>query len=429
MKQVTLMYPPKRSSEFQAFRSVTKTGVIFVMSAASERGFYYGNSEWANLGQGAPETGHIAHGALRLDDIPLPLSALEYGNVAGINELRQAVADLYNQRYRKGKASQYKIENVAISPGGRSGLTRLAAAMDHCNLGHFIPDYTAYEELLSLFRDLMPIPILLRAEDGFKPTPELLRHEVSGMGLGAVLISNPCNPTGQVLCGDDLNEWVNTVRELHSFLILDEFYAHYHYDRISQEPAISAAAYVDDVNRDPVVILDGLTKNWRYPGLRICWTVGPAEIIENMASAGSFLDGGASHPIQRAVLPLLQREVADREARAIQAHFGHKRELTLTRLEELGFVLKARPQGSFYAFVSLENMPEPIRDGFEFFKKALEYKVICVPGVFFDVNPGKRRSHIPSRLNSYVRISYGPELAELTRGLDGIERMIKDLKS
>ena len=67
----------------------------------------------------------------------------------------------------------------------------------------------------------------------------------------------------------------------------------------------SAARYVEDVDRDPVVIFDGLTKNWRYPGWRVTWTVGPREVIEAVASAGSFLDGGGSRPLQRAAIPLL----------------------------------------------------------------------------------------------------------------------------
>ena len=45
--------------------------------------------------------------------------------------------------------------------------------------------------------------------------------------------------------------------------------------------------------------LDGLTKNWRYPGWRVTWTVGPKSVIEAVASAGSFLDGGGSKPMQR----------------------------------------------------------------------------------------------------------------------------------
>ena len=31
-------------------------------------------------------------------------------------------------------------------------LTRLASALGNVNMGHFIPDYTAYEELLSVFK-------------------------------------------------------------------------------------------------------------------------------------------------------------------------------------------------------------------------------------------------------------------------------------
>jgi hypothetical protein len=44
-------------------------------------------------------------------------------------ELREAVANLYNVTYRKGKASQYTYENVCIVPGGRAGLSRIAAVI------------------------------------------------------------------------------------------------------------------------------------------------------------------------------------------------------------------------------------------------------------------------------------------------------------
>src|SRR5690606_24573575 len=84
-----------------------------------------------------------------------------YAPVAGVYELREAVAALYNELFRRGKRSQYTAENVCISGGGRAALTRAVAALGPVNLGHFLPDYTAYEELLSLFRGFTPIPILL----------------------------------------------------------------------------------------------------------------------------------------------------------------------------------------------------------------------------------------------------------------------------
>ncbi len=41
------------------FRSVPRTGVIYVTHEATRHGFVYGHPEWANLGQGSPETGLI----------------------------------------------------------------------------------------------------------------------------------------------------------------------------------------------------------------------------------------------------------------------------------------------------------------------------------------------------------------------------------
>lgn len=409
-----------------SFRPVPRTGVIYVMSEAAQRGFSYGHPDWCNLGQGAPEAGPLPGSAPRIESVAVNAAMCEYAPVAGLPELREAVADLYNRRYRRGLGSRYSAENVAISSGGRSGLTRIAATLGPVHLGHLLPDYTAYEELLDVFRAFVPMPIVLDRREGFALAPERLREEIVGRGLGAVLMSNPCNPTGNVVRGGALRSFVDTCRELACTLIVDEFYSHYLYDGPADELSVSACRYVEDVDRDPVVVVDGLSKNWRYPGFRLSWTVGPKDVIERIASAGSFLDGGPPHPLQAAVVPLLQEEVADQEARAIQAAFGAKRSMALDRIRAMGLTVANAPQGAFYCFASLDNLPEALRDGMDFFRAALEHKVIVVPGEFFDVNPGKRRSHIPSRLKQFVRISYGPDAGSVREGLDRLDRMIRE---
>ena len=50
-----------------------------------------------------------------------------------------------------------------------------------------------------------------------------------GRGFGAVLLSNPCNPTGKHVEGEELARWVATARELDCTLLVDEFYSHYIY--------------------------------------------------------------------------------------------------------------------------------------------------------------------------------------------------------
>ncbi|HXT50325.1 MAG TPA: pyridoxal phosphate-dependent aminotransferase [Thermoanaerobaculia bacterium] len=406
-----------------AFRPVPRTGVIFVTEEATARGYHAGHPEWANLGQGQPETGDLPGAPPRVEAVAVDPRDQEYAPVAGLPELRAAVADFYNRTYRRGLRSQYSAENVCIAGGGRAALTRVAASLGQIHLGHFLPDYTAYEELLDIFRAFLPTPILLDAERAFAFDAADLRREILGRGLSGVLMSNPCNPTGRLVWGDELAAWVSTARELGCALLIDEFYSHYVW-AAGAPPMESAARYVEDVDLDPVVILDGLTKNWRYPGWRVSWTLGPKRVIEALASAGSFLDGGGSRPLQRAAVPLLEPATVEAELAAVRRAFLAKRELMVRRVRELGLGVDLEPEGSFYVFASLAGLPEPLDDCMTFFGAALAQKLICVPGVFFDVNPGQRRSRRLARFRQHVRLSFGPPMEEVERGLEKLERVV-----
>ena len=408
-----------------AFRSVPRTGVIYVTSEAQRRGYRSRDPSWCNLGQGQPETGELPGAPPRVHQVPIDVDDQEYAPVPGVWELRESVASLYNRLYRKGMPSQYTADNVSISGGGRASLTRAAASLGHINLGHFLPDYTAYEELLDIFRAFTAIPILLEGERGYAFTADDLRREVQGRGLSALLVSNPCNTTGKLVQGEELSRWVRLARELECTLLIDEFYSHYVWSaRPGQLPIESAARYVEDVDRDPIVLFDGLTKNWRYPGWRVTWTVAPRAVIEAVASAGSFLDGGGTKPLQRAAIPLLSDEHVRAETLATHAAFRDKRDRMLSRLERLGIRVDRAPDGTFYVWGNLSGLPPPLNDGMEFFRAALERKVITVPGEFFDVNPGKRRSRRASRFRSYSRFSFGPPQAEIETALARLEEMI-----
>ena len=189
-------------------------------------------------------------------------------------------------------------------------------------------------------------------------------------------------------------------------------------------PVESAARYVKDVDKDPVVIFDGFTKNWRYPGWRITWALGPKSVIERFASAGSFLDGGGSKPLQRAAIPLFDEDYVVKETMAIQRTFREKRDRTLSRLERIGVRFDRVPDGTFYAWGNVANLPAPLNDGMGLFRAALTKKVIVVPGEFFDVNPGKRRQGRASRFRDYVRFSFGPSLDTVERALTRLEELV-----
>lgn len=128
---------------------------------------------------------------------------------------------------------------------------------------------------------------------------------------------------------------------------------------------------------------------------------------------------------------MLEPSLVRKEMQALQIHFREKRDYVLGRLEKIGFQIRDVPDATFYIWLDLTALDPPlpasanISDGLNFFNALLTEKVIVVPGIFFDLNPAKRRDLFDSPCHHFVRLSYGPNMDVLKRGLDGIERVIR----
>jgi aspartate/methionine/tyrosine aminotransferase len=187
------------------------------------------------------------------------------------------------------------------------------------------------------------------------------------------------------------------------------------------------------VDIDPVIIINGLTKNWRCPGFRVCWIVAPKPIVEMLGSAGrwiignhtsaeneavfnhlylwlhflsfvgSFLDGGANAPLQKLSLPLMELDFIRRDAWALQRTFRKKRDYLLTELARIGISVKWKPTATFYVWADISALPCPLNDCLVFLEECVKYKVICVPGVFFDINPRNIRNIQKNKCINFVR--------------------------
>lgn len=401
-------------------REVPYTGVIRVFTEAAQLGYHSDHPDWCNLGQGQPEVGPLPGAPDRLRELIVDPQDHAYAPVAGLDALRAAVAEHYNRTYRDGRASQYSAENVAITPGGRDALARVFVALEPHAVGCCSPDYPAYVDLFRFVGEATICPIQLSPDTGFALTPETLRERSRAGDLSLFLLSNPCNPTGRVIRGPELASWLDVSRSTGCALMLDEHYSHFTYDG---EGPVSIAQHVDDVDEDPVLLFDGLTKSFRYPGWRIGWVVGPRKLIDTVVSVGSFLDGGASRLVQRAAIELLAPEMARRETEAIRVAFAQKRDLTVGSLLAMGFDLPYQPEGALYAFPSVGRLPAPLNTGRGLFEAALRERVITVPGHYFDMARGTAREGA-SVYDGFVRISFGAPTSELEDGLNRLARLI-----
>lgn len=350
-----------------------------------------------------------------------------YGPVAGLIDLRQAVADHYNRLYRAGHRSKYRAQNVVIAAGGRLALTRLFATLGPVRVGYRTPDYAGYGDMLACHAHrFTPVQIRTWAQEGFSVSATQFADAIAGHRLGAYLLSNPCNPTGQLLDVVELHDYLATARRMGCMLLLDEFYSHFIYDKdgsAAQEP-VSMARCVDDVDADPVLLVDGLTKNLRYPGWRIGWTVGPAHIVEHITRAAGAIDGGPPTTVQRAAIDVLNPARADQETRAIRCAFARKRRLMLEKLTKFGVRVPHPPRGTFYVWGDISALPAPLNDADAFLTAALDRRVVVVPGRFFDVNPGGQRPVNPE-YQRWVRFSFGPTEGSLKLGLARLHELVE----
>jgi aspartate/methionine/tyrosine aminotransferase len=414
-----------------AMRSVPYMGVIFVVTEAMKLGFRNGHPDWSNLGQGQPEVGEMAGAPARVRSVDLAEDDAAYGPLEGLEELRERIAAHYNRLYRQGKSSQYSAANVSVASGGRLALTRAAAALGAINIGYQVPDYTAYEDMFNYHLGrLNPVDLWGKEQNGFCLTSDELRQAVKQHKLSAFLFSNPCNPTGAVVAGEELGRYVQITRDTSMTLFADEFYSHFIYEGGGDEDfkpgsgPVSAASWVEDVETDKVLIFDGLTKNFRYPGWRLGWVIGPAEMVEMTARTGSAIDGGPSRLAQRAAMGVLDPMLADQETSALREVFCAKRNVMIRRLTELGVHFPKPSESTFYCWGSLAGLKAPFNDGMSFFREALEHRVLTVPGEFFDVNPGGRREGV-SPFRQWMRFSFGPSMDNMQAGLDRLEAMLR----
>ncbi|WP_295639468.1 pyridoxal phosphate-dependent aminotransferase [uncultured Mailhella sp.] len=418
------------SSSFPMVRDVPYMGVIWVVHEASKLGFWNGHPDWCNLGQGQPEVGDMPGAPARINHIDIDPADHAYGPVGGTGEVREAIADMVNRTYRRGK-SKYTADNVSFASGGRLALTRLYTILaDGARIAYKNPDYTAYEDYLySLRNRCVLLPIRASEQDAFSIPAETLENFIHQERANVFVFSNPCNPTGELISGETLESYVATARRENCLIGSDEFYSHFIYNE-DGSPAngpVSAAEFVEDVDRDPVVIFDGLTKSHRYPGWRAGWAVGPKHIIEMLNRAASAVDGGPSMLSQRATLAALEPSRVEQETTALRAEFAYKRRLMLDGLAKIGIRPAAEPRGTFYVWACIRDLPAPLNDADAFFHACLSRKVMTVPGRFFDVRPYRTRpAEEPYR--SWVRFSYGPSRDVVKTGIERISALVREYR-
>lgn len=263
-----------------------------------------------------------------------------YADPAGIPELRDAVLDWL------GLQNHYKRDNVVITAGAKQSLFNIFLAV--CNPADAVlfdaAPWVSYQPL-AIAAYASPIMVLPVGgiERRLKVRPEDLRRNFKMRPHAKLfLLNNPVNPTGQLYAAEELEALLQVCLEYRAYFVVDRLYWRLVFDgKDYPEPR------VDEETIPWLIQVDGLSKNFRRTGgLRIGWSVGPADVTRAMVNLQSHYTAGPAVPTQLSALAATTAKYDPELKRDLQA----KRDRLNAEARDLPYVNVWPTPASFYSF-------------------------------------------------------------------------------
>lgn len=329
----------------------------------------------------------------------------KYTAAAGLHELRQAVADKYNQEW----GSDFTVANVIITCGAKHAIYQASTALFEEGDEVVIPApyWVTFPEIVRM-ADARPVELATSEESGFVLEPRQVESALTSHTRG-LIVNSPNNPTGAVLPGSALKELVELCRGRNVFLMSDETYEYFVYD---DHPHVSLASLVGS-DEEGFALVGSLSKTYSMTGWRIGYCVAHQSLIKKIGEFQSHQSGNAASISQKAALAALR---GDPElVAAMKREYEVRRQMVLDGLDRiLGFACP-KPFGAFYAF---PNVSEAMRiagvDTSQEFSRFLiqEARVATVPGSAFG-------------MEGHIRLSYATSRENLREGLSRIRAAVE----
>lgn len=315
-----------------------------------------------------------------------------YTHSLGLLELRQAIAEHYNQRY--GVAVD--PERILVASGTSPAMLLMFAALLESGQEVIISDpaYACYPNFIN-FVGGVPVRVPVSEEDAFQYRPDEIAARMGPL-TKAVMINSPANPTGQLLSPDRMK----AIAELApgeaggAYVISDEIYHGLVYE--GREHSILEFT-------DRAFVLNGFSKLYAMTGWRLGYLIAPPEFVRPLQKMHQNFAICAPSAAQWAGIAAL-RDTQDDVARMVRRYNARRLRL-ISGLQELGLGIAAPPTGAFYVLARCDQVdPDDYRLAFDILEKV---GVAVTPGR--DFGPGGR---------GYLRFSYANSLANIEEGLE-----------
>lgn len=338
-------------------------------------------------------------------DFPVPLPVKEamiqaltdnktgYTPTAGLVQLREAISAYLKPKIGYDTAP----DDVIVSTGVASILFLLfqtVVAKDDAVL--LIDPYFLIYPALVKYHEARPytIPESFGAADVDNLKARLAQD---GKKLKLVMFASPSNPTGKILSAEQLKLLSDLADDHDAVLASDEIYEAFDYENRHVSMA--------KINPRRTLTLNGFSKSHAMTGLRVGYLAAPpaySGIVQKMVTLQQYTMVCAPHAMQWGAITALKTGI-DAELKVMRK----RRDLVygiLSKVTKLPF-----PDGAFYVY------PDVPIDSAEFVTRAIERRLLLVPGYIFSAN---RKS---------IRISYATREEILEEGANIFCDMVREL--
>ena len=324
-----------------------------------------------------------------------------YTSNLGLKELRAELSTYLNRKY----GLQYNPEDeILVTVGGSEAIDLALRAVIGKGDEVLIPEpsFVCYKPC-TLLAGGTPVPIVTKAENEFRLTPEELKQSITDK-TKLLILPYPSNPTGGIMFREDYEKIAEVLRGTDVLVLSDEIYS----ELVYSDELHTSFATIDGMY-DRTITVNGFSKAFAMTGWRLGYAAGNSDIISAMTKIHQYGIMSAPTTSQYAAIEALRN--CDDDVANMKAEYNRRRRTIVDGFRKMGLDC-FEPLGAFYAFPCIKKTGLTSE---EFCERLLhEEKVAVVPGnAFGDSGEG------------FIRCCYAYSVEHIEEALRRIEKFIR----
>lgn len=294
-----------------------------------------------------------------------------YSPYEGSSEFRHAVAKWFQKRF--GVSLNADKEVIALI-GSKEAIAHFPVGF--LNPGERAlypsPGYPVFSTSISLNGGI-PVPLPLRAENGFLPDPDELTELIKKNQPRYMILNFPSNPTS-AFCTRERLEALVAIAQKHGVIILsDNAYSEIYFDPANKPMSILEIPGAKDI----AIELHSFSKSYNMTGWRIAFAVGNESLVAGLLRAKTNIDSGPLLSVQGACPFILEN--SERFSEPIRQLYKERCRVLCEGLDSIG-IEYLKPAGTMFVWAKVPGGQKSM----ELCKDLIQKQgLVVTPGVGF----------------------------------------------